>query len=155
MSGAQEKGSKLAKHATELQNLIKIKEDQLGAIENEAKKYLVEANRYKSELAKLNALGAAELLDQKKLKAKQKASEDINAKLKTLVGQFSAIRSDVNKSKELLKGLSALGVDLAKVSGQAPNTVLSNLKERFTSVDGWLDVAGTVGGLTGGAAYVI
>jgi DNA repair exonuclease SbcCD ATPase subunit len=155
MSGVQDKSSKLAKHATELQNLIKLKQDQLAAIENDAKKYLVEANKYKSELARLNALAATALLDQKKLKAKQKASDDINAKLKALVGQFSAIRSDVNKSKELLKGLSDLGVDLAKVTNQAPNTVLGNVKDRFTSIDGWLDVAGTVGGLTGGAAYVI
>lgn len=155
MTGVSEKGSKIAKHVTELQNVIKIKEDQIRAIENDSRKYLVDANKFKGELAKLKALGASEVLDAKKLATKQKGSDEINAKLTKLATQVGTLKADILKSKELLKQLQDLGVDIAKVSGQAPNSVLGNLKDRFTSVDGWLDAAGTAGSLVGGAAYVI
>lgn len=155
MTGMRDKGTKLTKHVTELQNLIKIKEDQLQQIEADAKKYIVQARSYEVELGKLTVLVANGMLDEKAFKAKQKASKEVSAKLAELTTTFAKTRHDLAKSKLLLNNLTALGVDLDKVSGHAPNSVLSNIKDKATSVDGWLEMTGTVGGLVGASAYVI
>ena len=65
------------------------------------------------------------------------------------------LAADIKTFEAVLEELKDLGVSLEKVSGQSANTVLGNLKERFSSIDGWTDLGNQVGGLTSGISGVV
>lgn len=150
--GALTKGSSLRKHVTELANLIKIREDQIQALLNDVKKYKVEAVSYAKNVAALSKVGH---LDASKLKAKEKACNEMSAKLDQATAKIAELQGDNAKARELLKGLTDFGVSLDKLSGEGPNSLLGNLKNRFKGIDGWLDLGNQLGGLVGGAGGLV
>ena len=148
-----DKSSALKKHVTELSNLILIREGKLTELDTDVKKFAAQAGGYDKIVLALDAeLKKGALVDTAKLASKKKASVDINAKLLETQKTITAIKADNQKARDLLKGLTALGLDLDKVSGQAPSTLLGNIKARYSGVDGWIDLSNTVGGLASGAA---
>ena len=149
--GVKDKGASLKKHVTELSNLVKIREDRVRSLENDIKKYKVEAASYSKNVAALNA---APLVNTSKVKSNQKACDELVVKLNEANAKITALKADNQKAADLLKGLTDLGVELDKVSGQGPNTLLGNLKQRYTSVDGWLDLSNSLGSLSSGISSV-
>ena len=61
--------------------------------------------------------------------------------------KLNQLSSDIVASKGVLNELKDLGISLEKVSGQSANTVLGNLKERFSKIDGWVGLGKEVGGM--------
>jgi hypothetical protein len=140
-------GSSLTKHVTELQNLIKIRHDQIRALDNDLAKYKAEAHGYMKKLVELNA---SPMVDKGTLKSQGKSVTEMGAKIDKTLNKISSLKADNQKAVVLLKALTDLGVQLEAISGQAPNSILGNLKERLSSVDGWLELSGDLGGLAGG-----
>ena len=149
--GVSKTGSSLAKHVTELQNLVKIREDEIRRLEMDLKKYRVAATSYSKQVVELEK---ARVVDTSKLKARQKSTEQMSTQLDESIARIGTLKADNAKAAAILKDLTDLGLQLDKLSGQAPNTLLGNLKERFGSVNGWLDLSGQLGGIAGGASGV-
>ena len=151
--GVKDKSSSLKKHVTELSNLILVRDGKLSELDTDVRKFSAQAAGYDRIVKALESeLAKGALVDTTKIAAKKKASAEVNAKLKDAEGRIAAIKADNKKARDLLNELSALGVELDKVSGQGSNTLLGNIKARYSGVDGWLDLSNTVGGLAGSAS---
>lgn len=151
--GVKDKSSSLKKHVTELSNLILVRDGKLSELDTDVRKFSAQAAGYDRIVKALESeLAKGALVDTTKIAAKKKASAEVNAKLKDAEATIAAIKADNKKARDLLNELSALGVELDKVSGQGSNTLLGNIKARYSGVDGWLDLSNTVGGLAGSAS---
>lgn len=137
----------LKKHVTELENLIRVRKQNSVVLQNEVKKKSVELTSYISALAKLPESKDKEL--------KKKQVEKLKKSIVTVKMNVDKLASDIKTSEAVLEELKDLGVSLEKVSGQSANTVLGNLKERFSSIDGWTDLGNQVGGMTSGISGVV
>lgn len=131
--------SSLKKHVTELENVIRVRQDSSKKLEHELKKKGVELQSYRKCLAAL-----PESKDKELKKKEVKKIEKHVAKTQAKLNQLS---SDIVASKSVLNELKDLGISLEKVSGQSANTVLGNLKERFSKIDGWVGLGKEVGGM--------
>jgi hypothetical protein len=148
-SGMKDKKSSLAKHVTALQNLIKVREDNIAKLENEILPHKAAAKSFEADIVKIKG---DPTVDQSEVGKKTKAIIDTNSKIAELENKMKAMGADNAKAQELLKGLEALNIDIDKVSTQTPNTLLGNLKERFSKLDGWTDLGNSVGGLVNSAS---
>ena len=138
--------SSIAKHVTELRNLMKIREDTIRKYNTEIQKQTVAAKSYTDALDKLKgdpSVAAAELAK------RQKTIDALNGELKSTSDAIKKLESENAAGQKMLDELEALKVDLDKISGQSANSLVGNLKARFTSLDGWIDLGNTAGGLIG------
>jgi chromosome segregation ATPase len=136
--------SSLAKHVTELRNLMKIREDNIRQYNTEIQKQTVAARSYASALDKLKtdpSIPGAEI------SKRQKKIDGLNAELKSTSDSIKKLESDNAAAQKMLDDLEAMNVQLDKISGQSANSLAGNLKARFTSLDGWVDLGNTVGSL--------
>jgi prefoldin subunit 5 len=143
--------SSLAKHVTEMRNRINVRTDQIKKLEQEIAKHSASAKGYATALGQLKqdpTVLPAEIAK------RQKNIDGVNAKIQTLLGQITKLQQSNGKGQELLNLLESMNVELNKISGQAANSVLGNLKEYFTSVDGWIDFGNNIGGLVGNASGI-
>lgn len=137
----------LKKHVTELENLIRVRKQNSVTLQHEVKKKSVELTSYISALAKL-----PESKDKEK---KKKQVEKVKKSIVTVKLNIDKLAADIKTSEAVLDELKDLGISLDKVSGQSANTVIGNLKERFSSIDGWTDLGNQVGGMTSGISGVV
>ena len=138
--------SSIAKHVTELRNLMKIREDNIRQYQNEIVKQTAACKIYKNALDKLKgdpSIAAAEIAK------RQKAVDSLTAELKSTDDQIKKLEAKNVEGQKVLDDLVALSADLEAISGQGANTLAGNLKARFTSMDGWVDLGNTAGGLIG------
>jgi predicted RNase H-like nuclease (RuvC/YqgF family) len=143
--------SNIAKHVTELRNLMKIREDNIGKYKNEMLKYKASAKGYTDSLSQLKSKQAA---DPAEIAKRQKSIDAVNADLKESEGKIAKLEQENTAGRKLLDELSKLNVDLEAISGRVANSVAGNLKERFTKVDGWIDLGNTVGSLVNSASGI-
>jgi hypothetical protein len=143
--------SSLAKHVLEMRNRINVRTDQIKKLQLEIAKHSASAKGYATALGQLKqdpSVLPAEIAK------RQKNIDGLNTKIDSLLGQITKLQQSNGKGQELLNLLVSMNVDLDKISGQAANSVLGNLKEYFTSVDGWIDFGNNIGGLVGNASGI-
>lgn len=148
------KRTAIAKHVTELRNVMKVREDSLKKIEMSVKEKKAQLGGYVSQLSKLETAIAQQDAPDKKIVAeiasRKKKVEGLRKQIDSIGGKMTKMKKDNQDARDLLKQLEDIGVELDKISGQSANTVLGNLKGRFTSVDGWIELSNDVGGLLSG-----
>jgi chromosome segregation ATPase len=149
--GVKDKNSSLAKHVTELRNLMKVRQDSILKLENDMMPQKAASKSYATDIAKLSGDPTVEPSE---IAKKQKAATAVSAKLEEMEGKIKSLKADNAKAQEMLKGLTDLNLDLDKFSGQSANTMLGNLKERFSKLEGWTDLGNTVGGLVNSASGI-
>lgn len=146
----------LAKHVTELRNVMKVRVDSVKKLRMEMKKKGAEAAGYQASLVKLAAAMAAQSPPDKKMLAevasRKKKIITINKQLESLNTKINAAAADNNAADGLLKELVAMNVDLEKISQTSGSTLGGNLKERFTSLKGWMELSDDLGGLVSGVS---
>jgi len=144
----------LAKHVTELQNVIKLRVDSIKQVKTSIQEKKAQIGGYEAQLNKLNtALGQQSPPDKKivaEVVSRQKKIADLKKKVTSLDKQIIKMDNDNKDAVALLKQLEDMNVQLDKISGQSANTVAGNLKARFTSLDGWVELGNDVGGLVSG-----
>ena len=143
--------SNIAKHVTELKNLMNIRKDNIGKYKTEIQKYQASAKGYTDALAQLKSKQAA---DAAEIAKREKGITSLNTSLKEAQGKIAKLEQDNAAAQKLLDELVALNVDLDKISGQSANSIAGNLKARFTSLDGWLDLGNNVGSVVSAASSV-
>jgi predicted RNase H-like nuclease (RuvC/YqgF family) len=143
--------SSLAKHVTELRNLMKIRENNIRQQNTEIQKYTASANGYTAALDKLKtdpSILPAEIAK------RQKTIDGLNAQLKSCADSIKKMESQNAAGQKLLDDLVSMNVELDKISGQAANSLLGNLKARYTTLDGYIEVGNTVGGMVNSASGI-
>lgn len=143
--------SSIAKHVTELRNLLKIQADNLRDLNNELKKQGVAMASYQKALA---ALKQDQSVAPGEIAKKQKDFDGLEKEVKSLEGKIQKLKDSITEGQRVLEELEQLGVELDKVSGQTANSLAGNLKARFSTLDGWLDLGNTVGGVVSAASGV-
>jgi hypothetical protein len=128
---------------------MKIREDNIRQYEAEVQKQTVVARSYVTALA---ALKGDPSIEAGELAKRQKNIDTLNAELKAVSDKIKKLQAANIGSQKILDELAAMNVELDKISGQSANSILGNLKERFTSLDGWVDLGNTVGGLINSAS---
>ena len=146
--------SSLAKHVTELRNVVKVRLDSTKQIKSSIQEKKAQIGGYDAQLAKLTAALAGQKPPDKamlvEVASRKKKIEALKKQIAGLDKKLVKIDQDNQGAAQLLKQLMDMNVQLEKISGQSASTVAGNLKERFTSVDGWLDLGNEVGGVLSG-----
>jgi len=144
----------LAKHVTELVNVTKVRDDSMKKIKMGIQEKKAQIGGYDAQLTKLTAALGQQTPPDKKMLAevasRKKKIADLKKQVKTLEVKMAKMEQDNRGAEALLQQLKDMNVQLDKISGQSANTVASNLKERFTSVDGWVEFGNDLGGLASG-----
>lgn len=144
----------LAKHVTELRNVMKVRLDSTKQLKADIQKKKAEIGGYEGQLVALAAAVGKQTTPDKKTLA-EIASRKKN--IATVKKQVQAIEKRIIKAAEdnvaaqaLLDDLVTMNIDLEKISQTSGSTLGGNLKERFTSLQGWIDLGNDVGGLASG-----
>lgn len=145
--------SSLAKHVTEMRNVMKVRLDSTKQLKTDIQKKKAEIGGYDNQLKLLRIELAKQGTPDKKMLAEIASREAKMAKVKKQVGsierKIANMNTDNKAAQALLDELEDMNVQLDKISGQSANTVASNLKERLTSADGLIELSGELGGLVG------
>jgi DNA repair exonuclease SbcCD ATPase subunit len=141
----------LAKHVTELRNLMKIREDAIATLTNEVKKDTVAATSYESALDKLKGDSTVEPGE---IAKRQKNIEALNAQLKATAAKIDKLQHDNAAAQEVVDELAGLNVELDKISGHSATTLLGSLKGRFSSLDDWAELGNDIGNLVSASSGV-
>jgi hypothetical protein len=144
----------LAKHVTELQNVMKVRVDSIRQVKTNLQEKKAQIGGYDGQLTKLTA-EMAKLPEQDKkmlaeIASRQKKVADLKKKVQQLEKSIVKMEQDNVEAKALLKQLEDMNIQLEKISGQSASTVASNLKARFSSPEGWIELGNDVGGLASG-----
>ena len=150
-----EKGkNSLAKHVTELRNVMRVRLDTTKQLKVSLQKKKAEIGGYDTQLGKLGAAIAQQAEPDKKIVAqiasRQKKVIALKKQVQVVERKMVKMDADNVKAETVLKRLEDLNIQLDKVSGQSGSTLSGVLKERFTSVDGLIGLSGDLGGLVGG-----
>jgi hypothetical protein len=148
-NGAKGKGSALAKHVTELSNLMNVRKDRISSLQNEVLKGTAAAKSYATEIAKL---ANDPTVDAKAVSGKKKAAEELGAKLTALGANIKALEADNQEAQKVLDSLTALGASVDRLSGETAGSMSARIAKRLQTADGWLKLAGNVGGLATAAS---
>lgn len=148
--------SNLAKHVTELLNVMKLRTDSMKQIKSKVQEKNAQINGYKAQLDKLDAELKKQAPPDKKILAesasRRKKITALEKQVNTLKAQMTRADQDNKEAVQLLQKLRDMNVQLDKISGQSASTVAGNLKERFKKVDGWIEFSNELGGLTSGVS---
>lgn len=144
----------LAKHVTELVNVMKVRVDSMKKIKSSMQEKKAQIGGYDAQLAKLTAALGQQTPPDKKMLAevasRKKKIADLKKQVKSLEVKMAKMDQDNKDAVALLQQLKDMNVQLDKISGQSANTVAGNLKTRFTSLEGWIDFGNDLGGLASG-----
>ena len=144
----------LAKHVTELRNVMKVRVDSIRQVKTNVQEKKAQIGGYDAQLTKLTAELAKQTPADKKMLAevasRQKKVADLKKQVTSLEKQIAKMDQDNTAAQALLKQLEDMNIQLEKISGQSASTVAGNLKERFSSAEGWIELGNDVGGLASG-----
>jgi chromosome segregation ATPase len=148
--------SNLAKHVTELLNVMKLRTDSMKQIKSKVQEKNAQIKGYQAQLDKLDAELKKQTPPDKKILAesasRRKKITALDKQVNTLKAQLTRADQDNKEAVQLLQKLRDMNVQLDKISGQSASTVAGNLKERFKKVDGWIDLSNELGGLVSGVS---
>lgn len=144
----------LAKHVTELRNVMKVRLDSTKKLKAGMQKKKAEIGGYDAQLVKLSAaLGQQNPPDKKilaEVASRKKKITELKKQVQSLDQKMAKMDADNVAAQDLLKKLEDMNIDLEKISATSGSTLGGNLKERFTSVEGWIELGNDVGGVVGG-----
>ena len=143
--------SSIAKHVTELRNLMKIREDNIGKYRTEIQKQTAAIGGYKAALDKLKGDPSIQPAE---LAKRQKNIDALNEKVKSTEADIKKLETSNATGQKILDDLTQLNIQLDKISGQSANTLAGNLKQQVTTLDGWINLGNNVGGLISTASGV-
>ena len=148
LSDASAGRTDIAKHVTELRNLIAKREDTIRQLKADVMKYRAPAKLYSDQLATLDAagLGAPEAARRKK------AIDDVQAGILDAEKRIAALEDKNALAAALLQDLSDMVGDLGKLSTQPAETFLGNLKAWLGKPDEVAGLVATTGILTNAAS---
>lgn len=133
---------------------MKVRLDSTKQLKADIQKKKAEIGGYEGQLVALAAAVGKQTTPDKKTLA-EIASRKKN--IATVKKQVQAIEKRIIKAAEdnvaaqaLLDDLVTMNIDLEKISQTSGSTLGGNLKERFTSLQGWIDLGNDVGGLASG-----
>jgi len=148
--------SNLAKHVTELVNVMKLRTDAMKQIKSKVQEKNAQIGGYQAQLDKLDAALKQQTPPDKKMLAesasRRKKIAALNKQVDSLKAQVTKAEQDNKDAVQLLQKLRDMNVQLDKISGQSASTVAGNLKERFKKLDGWIDLGNDLGGLVSGVS---
>jgi len=148
--------SNLAKHVTELLNVMKLRTDSVKQIKSKVQEKNAQIKGYQAQLDKLDTELKKQTPPDKKVLAesasRRKKITALDKQVNALKAQIIKADQDNKEAVQLLQKLRDMNVQLDKISGQSASTVAGNLKERFKKVDGWIDLSNEVGGLVSGVS---
>ena len=147
----REKGTKIAKHVTDLTNLMKIRDDNIRALENEIQSKKAAAKGYRTEIGKIKP---DPLTPASEITSRTKAADELETKVGEAETKIKALKADNAKAADMLKGLTDLGVQVGKLSGQEVGSIGKSLAARFGDLDKVTDLVGAVGGIVNNAAGI-
>lgn len=146
--------SSLAKHVTEMRNVMKVRIDSTKQLKTDIQKKKAEIGGYDSQLKLLRIELVKQSPPDKKMLAEIASREAKIAKIKKQVAsierKMAKMDQDNKAAQDILTELEDMGVQLEKISGQSANTVASNLKARLTSAEGLIELSGELGSVVGG-----
>lgn len=134
----------IARHVTELQNVMKVRADTAKSLEQEIKKKKAEIGGYEKSLNQIKN----DPTMKKEVASRQKKIGSLKAQIKGIEKKIAGVKADKVKAQDMLDQLTSMNVEIDKLSGTSSSTVGGNLKARFTSLDGWTELGNDVGGLT-------
>ena len=147
----REKGTKIAKHVTDLTNLMKIRDDNIRALENEIQSKKAAAKGYRTDIGKIKP---DPLTPASEITSRTKAADELETKVGEAETKIKALKADNAKAADMLKGLTDLGVQVGKLSGQEVGSIGKSLAARFGDLDKVTDLVGAVGGIVNNAAGI-
>ncbi len=147
----RDKGTKIGKHVTDLTNLMKMRDDNIRALENEIQSKKAAAKGYLAEIGKISA---DPLTPAGEITSRSKAANELASKVGEAETKIKTLKADNAKGADVLKVLTDLGVQVGKLSGQDVGSVSKSLAARFGDLDKVTDLVSAVGGIVNGAAGV-
>lgn len=148
--------SNLAKHVTELLNVMKLRTDSMKQIKSKVQEKNAQIKGYQAQLDKLDVELKKQTPPDKKILAesasRRKKITALDKQVTSLKAQMVKADQDNKEAVQLLQKLRDMNVQLDKISGQSASTVAGNLKERFKKLDGWTDLGNDLGGLASGVS---
>lgn len=142
LAATHDSHSRIVRHASDLENLIAVRTDQLHGLENQFNQIVPQMHRLEKELHALRARPeAAVLLDASAIQKHEKALATTKTHLHELHQLSAAAKADIDGWQAVAREVQALGVDLGKVAEAAPGSILEKLKARAGSADDWLKMA--------------
>lgn len=141
--GAKGKGSTLAKHATELHNLMKIRQDNIAKIRFQLLKYEAQSSGI---LKAIEQLKTDKTVSREALEAKTKQFGLLTERIRQANKEISSLEHHNEDAEKLLRSLKELNVSLETIVGQAPNSIWETWKNHFTNLDNLANWFGSLGG---------
>jgi chromosome segregation ATPase len=143
----------MAKHVTELQNLVKERATRITELKQEQAKKKAEAFGYIKQVDEIISKAGDSAV--KGIAAKKKAQADkVMQECEKLAGQIAQLEKHNTDSQQLLRDLSDYGVEIGKLSGHSGSTLLGNLKTKLTSLDGLGDILSSTGSIVNSASGI-
>ncbi|MFY9211279.1 MAG: hypothetical protein WAO69_09150 [Aestuariivita sp.] len=146
---------KMGGHLSDMNNLVKMKEDKIAKLLVDINKKSAELTSYEAEQTKLMAELAKSASNKSALKkhaANSKIVDTLKKDIATARKKVSKVKSGMAQSKELERSLKDIGVKLGDVAGLQPKSLSAQTKQLLSTSEGWLQIADTVGAFTGGAS---
>lgn len=151
LGAAQKISGGFAKHATDLRNYLRGREDQVRRLTMDLKKAEAEFNGIFTDLAKLDTLDPTGGW-KSEIARRKKSASDCLKRIDEITRSLNDAKKAADYANALFDWMEALGVNVARVTAVAPATMTTNLKQYVKSVEGVLDITELLTGV--GAAAV-
>ena len=140
---AAQAGGALAKHVTEMQNLIKLRADSIKDLETALQKAEAPAKRLAADLSNLKD----DSLEAGDIAKRRSEAEKLTQEIDETKAKIAKLEQDNAQSEALLADLETMVGDLGVLSTRSANSMAGNLKKKLTSVEGVMEVGKQVMGL--------
>jgi len=140
-----------AKHTADLRGYYKDREAKMKELGTDLAKLEAQLKGINTDLGKLEKLDPTNGGWASDITKKRKAAADCQKDIDKIETKYAEAKKGAQHALALFTKMEELGVNVAKVTAVAPSTMLQNIKQYVTSVDGVLDAADMVGGVAGAA----
>jgi peptidoglycan hydrolase CwlO-like protein len=143
----------MAKHVTELQTLVKERATRITELKQELAKKKAEAFGYIKQVDEIISKAGDGAV--KGTAAKKKAQADkVMQECEKLSGQIAQLEKHNTDSQQLLRDLADYSFEISKLSGHSGSTLIGNLKNKLTSLDGLGDIMSSTGSIVNSASGI-
>ena len=130
-----------AKHTADLRGYYKDREAKMKELGTDLAKLEAQLKGINIELGKLEKLDPTNGGWASDINKKRKAAADCQKDIDKIEAKYAEAKKGAQHAFALFTKMEELGVNVAKVTAVAPSTMLQNIKQYVTSVDGVLDAA--------------